>query len=410
MENNVSIEMMVNSILTLLRESPNNLSQMTVREYELSFGIILPHLNSNGIFMYDKEAVMKTYQHLSNNGGLSETRDRHLHVVLNKLDYYFKYHSLKPKNYSYSRLACIDREFEQIVTDYLVYCGRNQSIKESTLRTKRVYDVHFMNYLSLRNIQVKDIDANTIIDYLAKTSNKAEWTETTKNTNLYELRKFLTYLIDSHEVRRDSVSPLHVIFGCHTVHLPAYYEPAEVKELVNSIDVSSPKGKRDYLICLLVSQLGMRAGDVSRLEFSNIHWDRETIEIVQQKTGNPLVLPLLRNLRFALLDYWKNSRPNCDSDTILVTLSKPHRCLSNSFLAGIVTKRLLKADIDISARKHGCHSMRHSLARNLLSGNEALSTITGILGHENSNTTRRYLGIDTRELRRISLEVPNGRS
>lgn len=410
MENNVSIELMVNSILTLLRDSRNSLSQVTVREYELSFGIILPHLNSNGIFMYDKEAVMKTYQHLSNNGGLSETRNRHLHVALKKLDYYFKHHALKPKHYSYSRLTCIDREFEQIVSDYLEYCSRNQSIKESTLRSKRVYDVHFMNYLSLRNIQVRDIDGNTIIDYLAIADNKAEWTETTKNTNLYELRKFLTYLIDAHEVRRDSVSPLHVIFGCHTVHLPAYYEPAEVKKLVNSIDVSSPKGKRDYLICLLVTQLGMRAGDVSRLEFSNIHWDRETIEIVQQKTGNPLVLPLLGALRFALLDYWKNSRPSCDSGTILLTLSKPYRCLSNSFLAGIVTKRLMKADIDISTRKHGCHSMRHSLAKNLLSGNEALSTITGILGHENSNTTRRYLGIDTRELRRISLEVPNGRS
>lgn len=409
MKNNLSIEMMVNSILTLVRDSRNNLSQKTVREYELSFGIILSHLNSNGIFMYNKEAVTTTCRDLYDEGGLSETRDRHVHVALNKLDYYFNHHALKPKCYSYSRLTCIDREFEQIVSDYLKYCGRNQSIKESTLRTKRVYDVHFMNYLSLRNIQVKDIDGDTVIDYLAKTNNKTEWTEATKNTSLYELRKFLTYLIDEQGVRRDSVSPLHVIFGCHAVCLPAYYEPVEIMKLVNSIDVSSPRGKRDYLICLLVTQLGLRAGDVSRLEFSNIHWDRETIEIVQQKTGNPLVLPLLRNLRFALLDYWKNSRPNCDSGTILLTLSKPHRCLPNTFLAHVIKERLKKAGIDISARKHGCHSMRHSLARNLLSGNEALSTITGILGHENSNTTRRYLGIDTRELRRISLEVPHDR-
>ena len=50
--------------------------------------------------------------------------------------------------------------------------------------------------------------------------------------------------------------------------------------------------------------------------------------------------------------------------------------------------------------------MRHSLARNLLSNNEQLSTITGILGHENSNTTRRYLSIDTKGLRHIALEVP----
>jgi site-specific recombinase XerD len=266
-----------------------------------------------------------------------------------------------------------------------------------------------MNYLSSSKIEPEDIKVKTVIDYLVSVKEKAEWTEATKNTNLYELRKFLTYLIDKHGVSYDSVSPLHVIFGCHKVHLPAYYEPVEVMKLINSIDVSSRKGKRDYLICLLVTQLGMRAGDVSRLKFSNIHWDRETIEIVQQKTGNPLVLPLIMTLRFALLDYWKNARQKCNSDIILLTRSKPHRSLSNCFLAGIVTERLKKANIDISNRKHGCHSMRHSLARNLLSGNEALSTITGILGHESSNTTRKYLGIDTRELRRISLEVPNGR-
>lgn len=410
MKNNVSIELMVNEILTLLKDPKSNYVQQTIHEYELSFGIILSHLNSNGIFMYDEEAVITNCWELHNDGGLSKTRDRHLHVALNQLDYYFKHHALKPKGYSYSKLTCINKEYEEIISDYLAYCARNQSIKEITLQTKRVYDVHFMNFLSLRNIQFNDIDGNTILDYLDRTNNKVEWTETTKNTNLYELRKFITYLIDEHEVRRDSVSPLQVIFGCHSVWLPAYYEPAEVKKLVNSIDVSSPKGKRDYLICLLVTQLGMRAGDVSRLEFSNIHWDRDTIEIVQHKTGNSLVLPLLGNLRFALLDYWKNSRPSCDNGTILLTLSKPHRCLPNTFLANVIKERLTKAGIDISARKHGCHSMRHSLARNLLSGNEALSTITGILGHENSNTTRRYLGIDTRELRRISLEVPNGRS
>ncbi len=410
MENNVSIELMVKNILTLLRDSQDNLRQLTIRNYELSFEIILSHLNANGILMYDKESVFRICSDLCNNGGISKTRIKLLYTALMKLDYYFKHCALMPKNHSNLRLACIDREHERIVSNYLAHCRHNQAIKEGTLRVKRVYGVHFMNYLSLRSIQVRDIDGKTILDYLATTNNKAEWTETTKNMSLYELRKFLTYLMDEHGVRTDAVSPLHVIFGCHTVHLPAYYEPDEVKKLVNSIDVSSPKGKRDYLICLLVSQLGMRAGDVSRLEFSNIHWDRDTIEIVQQKTGNPLVLPLLGALRFALLDYWKNSRQDCESDTILITLSKPHRCLSNAYLGSIIKERLEKAGIDISARKHGCHSMRHSLARNLLSGNEALSTITGILGHENSNTTRRYLGIDTRELRHISLEVPDGRN
>ena len=64
------------------------------------------------------------------------------------------------------------------------------------------------------------------------------------------------------------------------------------------------------------------------------------------------------------------------------------------------------ADISINNRKHGLHSMRHSMASNLLKHNTPLPIITGILGHENTNTTRLYLCIDIEQLRSVALEVP----
>lgn len=409
MQNNVSIKEMVNNILILLGVPENNFSQRILRDYQTIYRIILLNLKSRNIQMYDKASVEVACNDFCKQDYICKTRKKLINSALNKLDYYYIYHALQPKSYSRLKLKCLDQQFKNIVTSYLEYYQHILYIKKNTANGKRVYDVHFMNYLTLCKITLSEIDSQTVINYLTLANNKTEWTESTKNTNRYELRQFLLYLIDNHGVKHNSVIPLQVIFGCHKVHLPSYYEPFEVMKLVNSIEVSSAIGKRDYLICLLVAQLGMRAGDVLRLTFSNIHWDNDTIEIVQQKTGNPLILPLLLNLRFALLDYWKNVRPKCSNDTIFLTSSKPYRSLTNTALAGIVTKRLQKANIDISNRKHGCHSMRHSLARNLLSNNEALSTITGILGHKNSNTTRKYLGIDTKKLRKISLEVPYGR-
>lgn len=49
--------------------------------------------------------------------------------------------------------------------------------------------------------------------------------------------------------------------------------------------------------------------------------------------------------------------------------------------------------------------MQHSLANSLLQENTPYPIITGILGHENSNTTQRYLAIDTEQLRKVALEV-----
>lgn len=50
--------------------------------------------------------------------------------------------------------------------------------------------------------------------------------------------------------------------------------------------------------------------------------------------------------------------------------------------------------------------MRHSLASNLLKNNTPYPVITGILGHENTSTTRMYLAIDIEQLRSLALEVP----
>ena len=408
MNNNVFPSEMINEILTLMRSPKANWSPVTIHEHELSYGIILENLESNGTNTYDKGVVTTICNDLCQKDSISETRSKHIPIALNKLDYYHQFNALQPRYYSPSRLECLNKDHKSVVEGYLQYCRDALSMSKSTLKGKRFSAIYFMNYLAVVGISICETDAQTIIDYLVLINTEKAWAETTKNMNLYQDRLFLNYLIQYHEMPSETVTPLQVIFGCHEVHLPSYYEPEEIRSLLNSIDISSNAGKRDYLICLLVSQLGLRASDVSNLAFPHIHWDIETIELFQKKTKALLVLPLLANIKFAILDYWKNARPESDSEHVLLTQSRPHRRLSSDYLSIIVTERLLNAGISIQGRKHGCHAMRHSLARNLLSNNEALSTITGILGHKNSNTTRKYLGIDTKGLRKIALEVCYG--
>ena len=69
-------------------------------------------------------------------------------------------------------------------------------------------------------------------------------------------------------------------------------------------------------------------------------------------------------------------------------------------------KAFLKANIDISRKKAGAHSLRHSLATNMLKNNTPLPIIKEVLGHTNINTTERYISVDIEGLRRMSLEVP----
>ena len=65
-----------------------------------------------------------------------------------------------------------------------------------------------------------------------------------------------------------------------------------------------------------------------------------------------------------------------------------------------------KAGIDIENRKKGLHSLRHSLASNMLKNNIEISTISGILGHSSIDVTNIYLSINEEQLRMLALEVP----
>jgi site-specific recombinase XerD len=73
----------------------------------------------------------------------------------------------------------------------------------------------------------------------------------------------------------------------------------------------------------------------------------------------------------------------------------------------MLQKYLSKAEIKtVDGQKHGLHSLRSSLASNLLQDGVPIPVISNILGHKYADTTSLYLKIDLPGLRRASLEVP----
>lgn len=62
--------------------------------------------------------------------------------------------------------------------------------------------------------------------------------------------------------------------------------------------------------------------------------------------------------------------------------------------------------INLTGRRFGPHSLRHSLASNMLRKGTAISTISSALGHESTQTTMEYLRIDVTNLRECVLDIP----
>ena len=193
--------------------------------------------------------------------------------------------------------------------------------------------------------------------------------------------------------------------------LLSYYSKQEIEQLLSSIDTETSSGKCIYCVICLLSYLGMRAGDVIGLQFSDIDWNNNVIHYNQQKTGNPLSLPLIDEVKFPLIDYIKNGRhESADPEYVFVTLYAPYTRFHNtSSIFRMVEKCMDVAGINYEGRHHGPHSLRHSLATNMLSENVPISAIANILGHSSTRTTEHYLTVDETHLKELTLEVPDVR-
>ena len=120
------------------------------------------------------------------------------------------------------------------------------------------------------------------------------------------------------------------------------------------------------------------------------------------KTKQQISLPLPNDIGWAIIDYLKNGRPACDSKIIFIRHVKPIGPFSDfDALSGIIKKYMNLAKIKIDDddyHKKGMHSLRHSLATNLLKNNIQIDSISSILGHNNRSSVSYYLKVDTDKL------------
>ena len=191
--------------------------------------------------------------------------------------------------------------------------------------------------------------------------------------------------------------------------LPDTYTEDEIRRTISAIERGSAIGKRDYLVLLLAAEYGWRASDITGFRFNWIDWDKNMITFNQHKTGVAVQYPLLSSVGNAIIDYLKNGRPATDAQEIIVghDTAKRGKKLATPTIHSIVARYLREARIENwKQKKHGPHSLRFSLATNLLKKNTSMPLIATILGHQSTESTKRYISLDIDQLRKCALPIP----
>ena len=224
-------------------------------------------------------------------------------------------------------------------------------------------------------------------------------------TIVSSLRIFLKQLAEDGVVAGKPWTMLPPMRHRRQFFLPASWTSADVKKLLNAIDRGNPTGKRDYALLLVVVRLGLRASDVRHLTLNQLDWVHKQMRVVQSRTEQPLVLPLLDDVGWALIDYLKHGRPPTTADAVFVNHKAPYGAFRDTNgMQHILRKYMRCAGLAIPPDEHrGLHSLRSTLARTLLEQGTPLPVISDVLGHESAQSARSYLHINVEALRRCPL-------
>lgn len=165
-------------------------------------------------------------------------------------------------------------------------------------------------------------------------------------------------------------------------------------------------GRRDYAILLLLARLGLRAGEVIKLNLEDIDWENARITLCG-KGEKWAQLPLPADAARAVAEYLRRDRPPCNCRRVFIRDHAPIGGFNRSTsIAKIVQRALTRAGV-VSARK-GAHLLRHSLATDMLRKGASLEEIGEVLRHSSPDTTAIYAKVDLKALKTLALPWPGG--
>ncbi len=223
---------------------------------------------------------------------------------------------------------------------------------------------------------------------------------------LTALRSFLRHL----HLRGDIGAELAACVPCvprwALTEVPKFLPHGAVQQILKHCERRSACGMRDYAILLLLSRLGLRAGEVVSLTLDDIDWRAGQLTL-HCKGHRSALVPLIAEVGEALARYIQHGRPRCTTRRVFIRGRAPRDGFANSSaICCIVERALARAGVH-SARK-GAHLFRHTLATQMLRHGASLGEIGQVLRHRHPDTTLIYAKVDLGALRTLAVAWPGG--
>ncbi len=292
-------------------------------------------------------------------------------------------------------VSCVHHFFEQYLPQ----------IKGYGLNTIKAYRDAFSLFLpfardtlgvSINSLQLEQLTPELIVDFLGWLEKERGNSARTRNHRLAAIQSLAKMILYKHPEKRDIAARILNI-PCKRYHrnVIGFLNQEEILTVLESVNLRSTQGFRDYTILNLLFDSGARASEVATLELD--YFDP------QQKT----LMILGKGDRFRMITLWPRT-VDLLSRYVEKYRTTPYILYRNRLFLNQRGKELTRHGIYRLCRKYlenalpekrlkdlnPAHSLRHSCAVAMLLAGHPISDIKNRLGHESIKSTMIYLHLD----------------
>ncbi len=282
-----------------------------------------------------------------------------------------------------------------IYMDCLAYYQQKESWTDRNRRQTRRVLLALHDYLQKEQIDFKRLGIEHVDAFLAQFF--APFKPSTQRAYRSKLRLFLTYLYREHNIiKRDLASFIVAKRHYGLSKPPKFLRPDEIQKLFAGFSLSSDSEIRTYAMMHLAYSLGLRPKEIALIRLDDISFSKAELTLTDRKNNRPMILPIPDTTLKAMAAYRIAVRPQSKHNTLFLSLHPPYRPVSPNTIGQHIRKVMKVAGLPSTA-----YWLRHTYAQNLLESGATVFEVKEMLGHDDIESTQKYLHVHTKLMREV---------
>jgi len=207
------------------------------------------------------------------------------------------------------------------------------------------------------------------------------------------VRSFLSFAWMSGWTAGDLTGAVGPVITRRSGRLPRALAAEDLRRLLASPDRRTTTGLRDHALLVLLSRLGLRAGEAAGLCLDDFDWCAATVT-VKVKGGGRLRLPIPADVGVVVVAYLRRRPAGASCREVFVAVRGEPKPMTSRAVTQVVARHAARARLGIVR----AHRLRHSAARAVLVAGGSLSEVGELLGHANGQVSMIYASFDQQSL------------